>query len=229
VLRQPLVHRYELGGTGTSVVDSKGSAHGVVIGTSLTGTGKLTLSGNGQWAELPAGILSVLSSVTVEAWVDWRANPSSIASEWENVFDFGNTVGGDGVTYLFLTAKSGNTLRATAAYTVAGFDGEVRAESNGPLPLAADPDRGTHVAVVVNGQTNVISFYIQGQLQRSTSGGGTALNLAAISDEHCYLGRATYVDDPELEGSLLEFRIYSSALDAAALQLSHATGPDAPL
>jgi len=67
-----LVHRYRFEGSGSTVLDSVGTAHGTTVGASLSGSGKVGLSGTNQYVDLPDGILSSLSNATLEAWLNWQ-------------------------------------------------------------------------------------------------------------------------------------------------------------
>ncbi len=89
------------------------------------------------------------------------------------------------------------------------------------LPTAAQ----THVAVVVNGATNVMFFYQNGQLLGQASITGNT--LSALSDVNNWLGRSQFSADPEFAGSINEFRIYSAARTAAQVMASFTSGPDA--
>lgn len=85
-LKPLLSHRYRFDGSGAVASDTVGSADGQVINTSLTGDGVLHLAGGttNQYVSLPAGIVSSLSNVTIEAWMTWHGgNP------WQRLFDFG--------------------------------------------------------------------------------------------------------------------------------------------
>lgn len=234
VLREALLHRYQFGGSGTTITDSAGTAHGSAVNASIAaGTGKLTLSGTDQYVDLPNGLVSSLESVTLEAWVNWLADPSSPAAAWQNIFTFGTNDGGEGAqgigtAYLSLTAQSGDSGDIRAGYTLSGFNNELVADGARALPLSANPALGTQVALVVDGALGSLAIYIDGVLEVATPS-GQAIALSAINDVNNWLGRAQFATDPELAGELLEFRIYGSALGAADVALSFELGADADL
>src|SRR6185436_8460196 len=89
-----LVHRYRFEGSGSTVLDSVGTAHGTTVGAALGGSGKVGLSGANQYVDLPDGILSSLSNATLEAWLNWQTAPSSAAADWQPIFDLGNSIDG---------------------------------------------------------------------------------------------------------------------------------------
>lgn len=220
-----LLHRYRFDGTGVRVLDSVGAAHGDLIGAALTGTGALTLPGGSTaaYVNLPNGLISVLSDVTLEAWLVWRGG-----ADWQRVFDFGSsTLGedqsGSGTSYLFFTpsaAELGLDM-PRVGYSTAGYGAEVRAAGQGLFPS----QQLVHVAVVVDDTNDQLALYIDGQPSASVAFTGT---LRALRDENNWLGRSQY-DDPALDADLLEFRVHASALGPAAIALSHTSGPDPAL
>src|SRR5207237_5036698 len=83
-----LAHRYSFEGApgSTLVADSIGTAHGTAIGgASFTGDGRLTLNGVNGYVDLPNGIISILTNVSLETWVKWNGG-----SQWQRLFDFGS-------------------------------------------------------------------------------------------------------------------------------------------
>ena len=223
-----LVHRYSFAGSGTSVVDSAGTANGTVVNGQLSGTGTVALSGSiatENYVNLPNGIISGLGSATIEAWLTWNGgNP------WQRIFDFGSSQDGQdqrggGVNYLFLTPSTSDavpTVRVAFQSMNPDTGGEVRVNSAAALPTGIEQ----HVAVVVNGQTNTLALFINGAPVGSTP---LPSRLSAINDFNDWLGRSQYDGDPDpgLAGSIAEFRIYGAALSAAQIALSFGLGPDA--
>ncbi len=234
-----LLHRYGFDTAGSVIADSVGSANGTAIGAQVVaGSGKITLSGNDQYVDLPNGLISGLESVTLEAWVNWAADPISAAADWQTIFSFGaseNTEGNPGnaaTTYVFLTAKSGDSDDIRSGYTLTGFNTETRSDGTDPLPLSSDAQRGTHVAMVVDAAERTLSMYVNGVLAASpptTLPVGEEFDLSAINDINNWLGRSQFASDPEFAGDLLEFRIYGAALDATLIGLSFELGPDTDL
>jgi hypothetical protein len=234
VLSEALRHRYRFDGSGSSIVDDVGTAHGTSQNTQLTGgSGKLTLSGSDQYVDLPNGLLAGLQSVTLEAWVNWQADPSSPGANWQTVFDFGTTAQGegaqgDGTKYLYLTAKSGDSSEIRAGYTLTGFNDETFADGLQALPVSSDTTQGTAVTLVVNGALGSLAIYIDGMLEVSTAPGQT-VDLSALDDVNNWLGQSQYASDPNFAGELLDFRIYGRALSSSEVALSFQLGADADL
>lgn len=245
-LLRSLRHRYAFEGSGTRARDTASlafardpelePADGVLVNTALTGTGTVLLDGgmNGigeddQFVALPSGLVSALSSVTLEAWLIWYGG-----REWQRVFDFGSSdaevegeQGSVGVTYLFLTTSlssaAGNRVRV--AYKRSDYSGEVRLDSVRLFP------RGilTHVAVVFDQPNDTLSLYLDGALERSLAGveseTGIPLELARLEDVNAWLGRSQFGADAELGASYEEFRIYDQPLSALQIRTSAIAGP----
>ena len=111
--------------SGGAIVDSVGDAHGVVLGAGalFTGTGLDLPGGSSETAaygDLPNGLVSSQTAVTIEGWVTVSSN----AGNWGRIFDFGSTepggAGGEvtgpgntngggtaGLDYFFLSAARG--------------------------------------------------------------------------------------------------------------------------
>jgi hypothetical protein len=228
-LESSLLHRYSFDESDTLVLDSKGAAHGQLLGTTLPGNGTLPLAGerSGQYVNLPNGMVSGLDSATFEAWLTWNGGGA-----WQRIFDFGNSSSGEdvpgnvGTSYLFLTAAAApDTVRMLpaglrVAYSWNGVNDEDICYANAPLPSGA----AAHVAVVIDAAAQSMSLYQDGALL-----GDCPLSrpLSAIDDVNDWLGRSNYVADPDLSGTYDEFRIYGAALTAAELAASFAAGPDA--
>lgn len=222
-LAAALLHRYTFAGTGTQIMDEKGSAHGTAIGASLSGTGTLPLNGADQYVDLPNDLLSGLTDATFEAWLVWSGGGTA----WQRIFDFGsNDMGedaqGTGETYLFLTPMAVNTSgRLRAAYTTTGPGdaNETLIDASQALPIGTV----SHVAVVFDDSGNELRLYLNGALEGSVTLSGT---LSAITFQNNWLGRSQFSADPELVGTLREFRIYGAALSESEIQTSYAAGED---
>ena len=163
--------------------------------------------------------------MTVEAWVIWSAGADR---QWQRIFDFGSNEAGAGqqgsnAHFLFLTPENASAI-TVAAYK--GTDGAGIESHNVTLPDGFPQGSEQHVAVVVDGSSSRLYFYLNG-----TSQGFKPLSSAAplskLPDENNWLGRSQSPDDPNFVGKILEFRIYDAALDEAAIALSYEAGPDA--
>jgi hypothetical protein len=80
-----------------------------------------------------------------------------------------------------------------------------------------------HYALVFEGSNDQMSLYLDGALQNTTP---IALELTALLDVNCYLGRSQFTQDPHFLGSIDEFRVYSGVRSAAQIAASFTAGPD---
>jgi hypothetical protein len=222
-LKAALVHRYSFAGTGTSVTDSVGTAHGTVVGAQLHGTGKLELAGGAsdQYVDLPNGIIKSLGNASFEAWVTWSG-----CGGWERVFDFGDAEGGNergyASTTLYLTPQSMNGRDVMfGAFKRADQQGlnETRAASNLPLQTGAM----VQIVLVLDDANNLMSLYRNGAFESSIA---FSDSLSMLNDVNNWLGRSQYVADPSFSGTLHEFRIYGVALSKEQVLASFIGGTD---
>jgi hypothetical protein len=216
-LRAALVHRYNFSGTGNTVTDSIGTAHGTAVNTTVSGgTVVLASTTPDQYVDLPNGILSSLVDATLEIWVTWGGG-----ANWQRLFDLGSSSGGEGVrqngvSFLFFTPK-GTTGNWRAAFSLNGTSAETGIDGSAALPSGVK----THCNVVVDDTSDQLLVYVNGTLAGSKAFAG---RLSAIADVNNWLGRSQFAADPGFAGTLHEFRIYNAALSAAQIQLTEQTG-----
>jgi glucose/arabinose dehydrogenase/type 1 glutamine amidotransferase len=216
-----LAHRYSFEGQpgSTLVADSVGTADSTLLGGgAFTGDGKLNLFGANGFVDLPNGIISSLSNVTLEAWLTWNGG-----AQWQRIFDFGSNTGGEngqgtGLTYLLLTPRSGGNVMHFAATTNSG-SGEVPADSAQMLPTGQQ----VHVAVSYDFLAGTAELFQNGQ--RVATGAAT-IPLNQINDVNVWLGKSQW-NDPYFNGQFDEFRIYNGALSDQQIAASYVAGPDA--
>lgn len=228
-LETSLIHRYRFDGTGMVALDSKGAAHGQLVGVQLDGSGSLLLTGerSGQYVNLPNGMVSGLDNATFEAWLTWQGG-----GNWQRIFDFGSSSGGEdvagnnGIRYLFLTTSSApDTVRnlpsaLRVAYSQNGVLDEDICQGSETFPIGAP----THVAVVIDHDQRLMALYQNGELLAQCT---LARRLSAIDDVNDWLGHSNFAADVDLSASYDEFRVYSAALSAEQIADSFAAGPDA--
>jgi hypothetical protein len=88
------------------------------------------------------------------------------------------------------------------------------------------------LVAVVNDDDNLLSLYRDGALVAPQSYPGSLSTITDCStrpapcDWNNWLGRSQHIEDPPFQGRILDFRVYSAALDAALIQASFAAGPD---
>jgi hypothetical protein len=219
---QTLTHRYSFHDTAGSstFVDSVDGANGTLNNAtasnpnsaSLDGS-ELVLDGTGGYANLPAGLISNYTQLTVEFWADFDAsNPT-----WTRVFSFGSQNGnakGSGVDYCHY---AGGNYQNLDVLSTNGSD----AYANSTPGLNGLTNN--HVTVVVDPVNNKM-YYYNGVTVVSTKH-NTVPSLSAIDDAFNLLGRSLYDVDPTLNGIIHEVRIYQGVLSPASVALNDAAGP----
>jgi hypothetical protein len=250
-VRGTLLHRYsfsEAPDTGT-VHDSVGAADGNVVSQqsgqangNFTGTGEF-MFGPGPYQEppvtnayinLPNGLVSKLSSVTVEGWFTWFGGVDN-----QHLFDFGMSSGapdGSGGTsstnfledfvlnpgrnYMFLSPQTGNPRFALDPDIGGGGIGETPSITSS---ISITTSNKSHFAVVYDYPRGVARLYINGQ--RAGTGVAT-FPLSVVDDRNDWLGRSQW-QDPYFNGSLDEFRIYNGPMLDGDITASFGAGPNA--
>lgn len=218
-LKQTLRHRYAFDGTGAVADDGVGAADGMIVGTALTGSGSVALSGTDQFVDLPNGLISALQSATFEAWATVAAGIGT----YSHIIDFGSSTAaegsqGTGRSFLFLAPGSNASDVLRAAVSLNGSGGERIVDA----PFIAAGAR-THLAIVFDDAADTLLLYRDGSLKGSVS---VTMQLSMIADVNNWLGRSQFASDADFRGSIHEFRIYAVALTAAELELSAALGTD---
>src|SRR5262249_15324537 len=82
----------------------------------------------------------------------------------------------------------------------------------------------THLAVVVDVTQRRLSLYVDGVLQAVTS--SFPGSLGRLEDVNNWLGRSQYYNDPFLQATVHELRIYSVPRTALQIGVETGTGPD---
>jgi hypothetical protein len=215
-----LVHRYSFQDTAgsTTFADSVGGpswAGTLNGGAALTGS-SLQLSGvSNCYASLPPFITSGYSQMTVEFWADIGSNPI-----WTRVFFFGSTSGGtknSGFDYCPFAPPATNSYQNLDFLNLSG--GDAYANNNAGFSNVI----GKHVTVVID-SINGAMYYYNGASLVSTLN-GAAPSLANINDITDVIGQSPVKNDPYLNGTIHEFRVYSGVLSPQAIALNDAVGP----
>ncbi len=189
------------------------------------------------YVDLPNGIVSGLTEVTIEGWV--TVDTGGFA--WTRAFDIGDSAGqelpgpgggGDGTDYLMLS------LSRNADYNIQRLEWR-NFTANGPGPEAtatfdsAVPTvfgQSFHFAVTVQPDGfggSYVNYWRDGV--QITMDGAAPFTLEDINDVNNWLGRSNWTADANAAASYDEFRIYDTALDETAILASIAAGPNAGL
>ena len=208
-----LVHRYPFTADASDVV---GGANGQLVNGATVSGGAVVLNGSGAFVNLPANLVSNLTSVTYEAWfTDFGS------SDWARIYDFGNSQGGagnqgGGISYMYLTAVSGSgDIRG--AYNLGSGEQLVYTSMRPTVGVEH------HVVWTQDGNAQITSIYVDGVLKAQDTG-FTFTPAAVGSTENDWLGRSQY-NDPYLNGSIADFRIYRGALSAKEIAALSAAAP----
>jgi hypothetical protein len=226
-LRAALLHRYTFDGTGTSVTDSIGTAHGTVMNAQLSGNGTVVLAGGStdQYVDLPNGIIKQLTNATFEAWVTWNGGGA-----WQRIFDFGDSSGAEGTrsqasTTLYLTPQAMMVASFPGPpVMVVGFKRSDVTSANETHVIASQAMATAmivHVALVIDDTNNQMTLYKNGAFESSVA---FTDSLSMLNDVNNWLGRSQYAVDSGFGGTIHEFRIYGAALSQSAVQASYVAG-----
>lgn len=224
-----LAHRYRFTGSDNVAADSVGGANATIVKGTLGADGLRLAGGNsGQYVDLPNGLLSSLTSATIETWLTWSG--ASTTDHWQRIFDFGNNQGGEGkqsgaaTSFLFLTTS--NYEGGVGAYVnFTSTAGDTRNDRFVTTSGVLRDGQPHHVAVVFDGQRHSMQLYVDGQARADINGLGG--NLSDIDDRNAWIGRSNWGDD-DLHATVREFRIYRSALSAAEVRSSYQRGSEPP-
>lgn len=208
-----LLHRYSFDGTGTVVTDSISGADGALVGGALLdGTGILSLNGTaGQYVDLPNGLVSSLTDLTVVTWVTWTGGAG-----YQRIFDFGisnlgEVIGGSGRSYFAVIPLTGFENG-----NAQGLGAEIKLPGVPSLQLASTEsmrDRLAQIGFVFQGGQRV-ALYLDGNLLAESP---TTIQLSDIDDRNNWLGQSQWQKDPPFRGRYDEFRIYDVALTRCQL------------
>lgn len=185
--------------SGTNAADVAGAHNGTLAATATWGAGKtnngVKLNGTtNSYVSFPTGLFSTLNDFSIATWVKVDTNAT-----WARIFDFGSGTG----NYMFLApASGGNTVRY--AIIAAGGGGEQQINSAAILSTGV----WHHVAVTLSGTTGTL--YIDGAVAGSTNGMTLRPSILGNTTQN-YLGKSQW-PDPNLIGTIDEFRIYNRAL-----------------
>jgi hypothetical protein len=205
-----LAHRYSFA---TNAWDSIGMAHGSLAGNATVTNHALHLTGNsGDYVNLPGGLVSGSSALTVEFWATFGANGNGA-----RLFDFGNTTGSSGYNFVFYsphTSTDGQSFDISTAAAAANFD-----------LLGTLDNRAVHVVCIMDPTNNYCAIYTNGVLQSTLTAPLPA--LSGVSPAWSFIGRSLFSADAWLKATIDELRIYDGRLTPQEIAVNDQYGPDA--
>lgn len=216
-----ITHRYDFTYDANDVV---GGLVSTLVGDAQVADGSLVLDGSDDWLELDGPGISLntyTEGTSLEFWFSLNA-----VGGWTRVFDFGDTNGTDGGYCLFYTPSGPGYSRL--AISTGGFPSWSTGEQvvNGP---ALEASQEYHVVCVYEpggGQGGASAMRIYQNGVEVASNPAVTMLLTGIRNNYALLGKALYSADPELNGSIREFRIYDKPLSAAEVRFTNYFGPD---
>lgn len=203
-----LAHRYSFT---SNAWDSIGVAHGALKGNAVVTNGALRLTGaNGGYLDLPGGLVSGSSAVSIEFWASFGVN-----GDWARVFDFGNITGANGQNYFFFSPHTSTGVHRleTSAGTLRTFD------TGGTYD-----NRTLHAVCIVDPTANFAAIYTNGVLESTLNATWPA--FTSVSSSWSFIGRSLFNADAWLNATIDEFRIYDGRLTPKEIAANYQFGPD---
>lgn len=212
--------------------DSVGDADGTLMGDAVVSEGQVLLDGSSTtYVDLPGPAIAINTypAITLELWL--TSSPANMNYTMAAVFgrtfagasdplsqaNGGPFANGDtwrGVHYLMLQPTRGDG-HGRVAITAQSFE----AESGISAPGQINDGKEHMMAVTVDG--NNLTYYFDGSLIGTSPVG--ANTLAALSNDHAYLGRSVYPGDAYFVGSINQFGIWNNARSAEQIAVDFAT------
>jgi len=209
-----LAHRYSFNNVTNNLVwDSIGFEHGSLMGAAFLTNGALVLDGtSGTYVNLPGGLVSGSSALTVEFWATFGVN-----GNFARVFDFGNISGTSGTQYFFYSPHNGT----------GGQRLEMKPSSIATtLDVAGTLDnRSVHVVCIMDPSNHYGAIYTNGVLEASMTASWPP--LSTVSTAWSFLGRSLWAGDAYLNATIDELRIYDGRLTPDQIAADYQFGPDA--
>jgi hypothetical protein len=205
-----LAHRYNFN---TDASDTIGGANGTLQGAATVSSGQLQLTGNNaDYLQLPGGMLTNYSAVTVDTWANLGP-----AQNWARLWEFADV--GPATQNEFYFAPGWNPNPPNGNFYSAGFPwggSELTSGALGSQLLHITCEYGNGwMAVYTNGVfeagvTNLVA---------PASAAGTVSST---------IGHSPF-NDPGINGSIDEFRIYNGLLALDEIVASDLLGPNQTL
>ena len=209
-----LQHRYSFT---SDASDSVGHANGTLEGAAVVSGGQVHLNGTkGTYVNLPVGLIAGDKAVTFEFWASLGTNRG-----WCRVFDQGSdTMVNGGRLDLYFSPHSGAGDFRLTVMDPNPSERVVRVRGN------LDNQTNLYVACVLDPPSGFMGIFTNGILAVSTN---RLTSLESVSTNRFFLGRSLFPNDPPLNGSISEFRIYNAALSAPQISDNFKNGPNAVL
>jgi hypothetical protein len=220
VPEQPqLTHRYSFTGDAS---DSISGENGVLLGGAditsnaldLTGNGPSGLAGgtSGAYLGLPRDVITGYPAVTVEMWVN--LGPDAGGSRL--LYDGSSDNPGDTSAFILSPSWNGNTTELILNPQVGIDPGNEQAVLGELLAGLGE------VQIVGVASPSVLQLYLNGSLVASSP---NSYSLVSVSNQFVTVGQATD-DNPYVNGTIDELRLYYGALSAGQIAADARLGPN---
>jgi hypothetical protein len=225
-----LVHRYSFNESGGSTAtDSVGGSSwdGTLNGGAALSGGQLTLDGASGYVDLPAGLVSNMDAITIEAWAT-MGTPAAYAPLYA-FGDFNGNAIPEGRNYIMFQPFTG-AVPPTANMTFGTGDPGYLDEEDATLPLVSNNVTNylgnVYLACVYHPLVGYVALYTNGVLAAVNSNVLNMVDVTLGTDPYNYLGLSLYAADPFFAGSIDEMRIYHGALTAGQIAADNALGTE---
>lgn len=185
-----------------------------------TGSQNSSNAAAGDYIDLPNGIISPLTQMTIECWTTWDGTDAI----WQRVYDMGtsnggenSSNGGDQTTWFCVCPDNGSRV-LQVEYRRLGAAFVMPVTDNGKL-AAGEEVLITHVHDDIAG---IVKIFINGTIIGAYK---APAMLNEFIDNNVWLGRSQW-GDPLYCGSYNELRIYDTALTATQVAANYLAGPD---
>jgi uncharacterized repeat protein (TIGR03806 family) len=224
---QVLQHRYSFT---SDASDSVGGTNwnGTLVGNAYITNAYVVLPGGGNsdnpqgYVQLPNGLVSNNTSISVECWVTDNAG-----SVWAEAWCFGDSAAGpgqppnSGTAYISLIPHSGED-DFRAAFNLTGGDEIDVVDPVAALPLNVEE----YTVVTYDAASATARLYLNG-VQVGTANVPTNLAPANYGDTfNNWIGRDEFGGDPMFAGIIHELRIWSAAVSPLYIAVSTVGGPN---
>ncbi len=234
-----LIHRwtFDESADGVTIPDVVGDADAKLInltGNATIAGGQATLgntgsqgsaaaagsTANGDYIDLPNGLISPLTQMTIECWTTWNGTDAI----WQRVFDMGTSNGGEdtspaGDQTTFVMVCPDNSGRVVQVeYRRLGASTILPINDNGPLAAGEE----VLITLVHDDVAGIVKCFINGTIVGAMD---APVTLGEFVDNNIWLGRSQW-GDPLYCGSYNELRWYDTALSAAEIAANYLAGPD---
>jgi len=234
-IRVGLIHRwtFDESADGITIPEVVGGAGAMLMngtGAATIADGQATLANDGSqssnpgdtgdYIDLPNGLISPLTQMTLECWTTWDGT----SNVWQRIYDMGTSNGGEDISdagdqttwFCACPLNGGNVLQIEYRRLGAAFIMPVN--DNGPMTAGEE----VLLTLVHDDVAGIVKAFLNGTI---ISGYAAPAMLNEFVDNNLWLGRSQW-GDPLYCGSYNELRMYDTALSAAEVAANYLAGPD---